>query len=415
MSMSEPTVSQSFRGRRYNMKSAPAITPVTPSKARLNSTNFTQLPMKDVVTPPQSPKTQQQSPTTSAKKRRKSKPKLRDVSSDGRNAQQGYDSPPHCSSNDESNAQTSPTSGGVQSTPTKAYAGPNFHSSPAPSSLPVPSWFSKSVPATPTTGKSLQAMLQINETKLSLSLEEPESHLQMLFRVHKEEKARNCQQVTCPPKLAALTNGSPKSIPHPSPNVSERPSLDLFTMSGEKNNILTSPRSPYKICPQVLFSNNSKPTPVPTKGEARKQADTLKLFLNQPQVSSEKVPEALINYAVAPTTPTKKSLPAQPKYPPSTASLKTPPKRTPPKKTTPHQLPTADSTLSPPKHQRGYRSTNPKVPSPAREYASYLPHSYSDRTEIKTDSVLQFTEMQLYLQRVKAMEPRSIASPAVVS
>lgn len=408
MSMSEPSVPQSFRGRHRTMKSAPAIAPVTPSKARFDGTNFTHLPVKDVVTPPRSPKTQQQSPTISAKKRRRSKPKLRDVSLDGRNTHQGYDSPPHSSSNDESNAQASPSCG-VLSTPTKAYAGPNFHSSPAPSSLPVPSWFSKSVPATPTTGKSLQAMLQINETKLSLSLEEPESHLQMLFRVDKEEKARNYQRATCPPKLAALANGSPESNPHLSPDVSDISSLDLFTMGGEKD-IQTSPQSSYKIRPQVLFSNTSKPSQVPTEEAARKRADALKSFLNQSQVSSEKAPEALINHAAAPTTPTKKCLPVQ---------LKTAPLQTPPKRTTPHKLPNADfqprATQSPPRHRKGYRSTNSQTPSPAREYTPYLSHSYPDRTEIKTDSVLQFTEMQLYLQRVKAMEPRSIASPAVVS
>ena len=411
--MSEPSVSQGFRGRHRTMKSAPAISPVTPSKARFGSTNFTQPPVKGVVTPPQSPKSQQQSPTTSAKKRRKSKPKLRDVSSDGHNTHQGYDSPPHFPSNDESNAQTSPTSG-VQSTPTKAYAGPNFHSSPAPSSLPVPSWFSKSVPATPTTGKSLQAVLQITEAKLSQSLEEPESHLQMLFRVDKEEKARNCQRGTSPPKLAASINGSPESTPNPSPGVSEVSSLDLFTIGGGKD-ISTPPQSPYRIHPQVLFPNTSKAktTQAPAEEVARKRADALKSFLNQPQVSSEKVFETLTSHATGPKTPSKKSLPVQSRYPPSTAPLQTPPKKTTPHPPTSGVQPRA--TLSPPRHQRGYRPTKSQAPSPAREFASHLPHSYSDRPEIKTDSVLQFTEMQLYLQRVKAMEPRSIASPAVVS
>ena len=44
-------------------------------------------------------------------------------------------------------------------TPSKAYAGPSFHASPAPSSLPMPRFFSKSVPNVDKTS-SLQTMLE---------------------------------------------------------------------------------------------------------------------------------------------------------------------------------------------------------------------------------------------------------------
>lgn len=74
--------------------------------------------------------------------------------------------------------------------PAKAYAGPTFHSSPAPSALPMPKFFSKSVPATPA-GTSLQTMMESDASDSSDSTAGPtgreQSQLELLFRAARAE------------------------------------------------------------------------------------------------------------------------------------------------------------------------------------------------------------------------------------
>ncbi|KAL2350482.1 hypothetical protein BJ546DRAFT_820417, partial [Cryomyces antarcticus] len=84
-----------------------------------------------------------------------------------------------------------------------AYAGPTFHASPAPSSLPVPKFFSKSVPAD-TPPQSLQSRLDAeseNSGSSSISdvtppithavpVERHESPLDIFFKADREEKAK---------------------------------------------------------------------------------------------------------------------------------------------------------------------------------------------------------------------------------
>jgi hypothetical protein len=82
------------------------------------------------------------------------------------------------------------------STPsTAAYAGPTFHASPAPSTLPIPSFYSKSVPESP----GIHAMKSLKETRLSESptpatfsniQQQEESPLDFFFKADREEKAR---------------------------------------------------------------------------------------------------------------------------------------------------------------------------------------------------------------------------------
>ncbi|KAL6719639.1 hypothetical protein ACLMJK_001560 [Lecanora helva] len=91
-------------------------------------------------------------------------------------------------------------------TPTKAYAGPTFHASPAASSLPLPKLFSKSVPNVDKT-KSLKAMMEQDTPESSSGSEgspcqgkkvrpisNPKpveaSPLDMLFRADREAKSR---------------------------------------------------------------------------------------------------------------------------------------------------------------------------------------------------------------------------------
>jgi len=404
------------RGRHRANKSTSHANVTTPSKSQYNNTQST---LRNVVTPPQSPaqapKAQQQSPNTSTKKnKRKPKPRPRDVNTDVHHVHHGYDSPT-ASSNDESNAFPPTPTRGSMSTPTKAYAGPNFHSSPNPSSLPVPSWFSKSVPATPSTGTSLQAMLELSEETLSQSLEEPESHLQKLFRADKEEKAKRASVVASMPMLATLAHGSPETRRRQSPDSLDNSFTDVFTMDTEKMTPALS-----EMPPQTLFHAPPQAPRVPGDIEARRQADALRSFLNQPQMSPvgvEAVAERPVNQPTAPFTPAKRrsSPPQHGNYTAPRAQFQTPTKKA------PSQAPRSDRNphfvMTPPKgpknHHSGYHQA-PQTPTPARDY-HYNHPTYPSRADTKNDSVLQLTEMELYLRRVLNLENRAIATPAAAS
>ena len=403
------------RGRHRANKSTPHANLTTPSKPQYNNTQST---LRNVVTPPQSPaqvpKAQQSSPNTSAKKnKRKSKPRPRDLNTDVHHVHQGYDSPT-ASSNDESNAFPPTPTRGVMSTPTKAYAGPNFHSSPNPSSLPVPSWFSKSVPATPSTGTSLQAMLELSEETLSQSLEEPESHLQKLFRADKEEKAKRASAVASAPMLATLAHGSREISRRQSPDSLDNSFTDVFAMDPEKT--IQTPAS--EMAPQALFSALPQAPRVLAGSEARRQANALRSFLTEPQMSPvgvEAVAERPANQPTAPFTPTKRR-PSPPQHGSHTApraQFQTPTKKAPSQSPrldhNPHFIMTPKGPRS---HHSGYHQT-PQTPTPVRDH--YNHPTYPNRNNIKSDSVLQLTEMELYLRRVLNLENRAIATPAAAS
>lgn len=390
------------RGRHRANKSASHITPPTPSKPQFHNHNAQHVPrtVNNIVTPPQSPKAQQQSPgnTSNKKNKRKPKPKPRDVNTTEvhANTHHGYDSPTFSSSNDESNGFPPSPTRGVLSTPTKAYAGPNFHSSPNPASLPVPSWFSKSVPSTPSAGTSLQAMLELSEENLSHSLEEPESHLQKLFRADKEEKAKKA---------------SSRSLETLSPDSSDSGLQDVFTMD---NDIKPSgaPAAPYEVSPQALFRFTEQ---VPkSQFDARKQTDALRSFLNQPSpVTVDKAQDSGATQTPAPFTPAKRrsSPPQHGNHPPQ---FQTPKKST--SQPTNHGRRQSQFVLTPPRGPKGHQSSHPpQTPSPARSHNQQAPPTYTRRNDNKTDSVLQLTEMELYLRRVLNLESRAIATPAVAS
>ena len=105
--------------------------------------------------------------------------------------------------------------------PSQAYAGPTFHASPAPSSLPMPKFFSKSVPEV-NKAKGLTAMMESEVSEEPVSQESSEgspmlekaertqnqireeSPLDIFFRADREEKARARLNNSRSP----LTNGS---------------------------------------------------------------------------------------------------------------------------------------------------------------------------------------------------------------
>ena len=116
---------------------------------------------------------------------------------------------PAASRNDRSTPPLKSTQSGGIATSTKpistpsatAYAGPTFHASPAPSTLPIPSYYSKSVPDSP----GINALQSRKEETSSSGVDSPtpprakiaaaqphreESPLDFFFKADREEKAR---------------------------------------------------------------------------------------------------------------------------------------------------------------------------------------------------------------------------------
>lgn len=121
--------------------------------------------------------------------------------------QNGSPSMPKVSSTPQPNYQTvSLTPGKKNGTPSQAYAGPTFHASPAASSLPMPRFFSKSVPEvnkdagtlSATEKETTESSSEQSEGSPTLAsarrkVEEPvreESPLDIFFRADKEQKER---------------------------------------------------------------------------------------------------------------------------------------------------------------------------------------------------------------------------------
>ncbi|PWW80440.1 hypothetical protein C7212DRAFT_350616 [Tuber magnatum] len=158
-----------------------------------------------VLTPPQTPKTQGFSQGTETSSKKKKKKTTRGRQKDSVPTTKSVPLPFSTAGTNESLKTqsaniTEPIPSGQMTPPKpantsmKPYAGPLFHSSPNPSALPVPKFFSKSVPATPA-GNGLQAMVESedsedNSTTSSSAGQGGESHLQRLFRADKEEKER---------------------------------------------------------------------------------------------------------------------------------------------------------------------------------------------------------------------------------
>jgi len=146
-------------------------------------------PRRNNQTQPPSHKATPSAPETGSKKKpRNNRPK--NVNTSPALTRNGRPSPPLAGS------QTAglPSSTKPIPTPsTAAYAGPTFHASPAPSALPIPSFYSKSVPDSPSLRnlKMMKATAQSPKPALSnCTVQREESPLDLFFRADREEKAR---------------------------------------------------------------------------------------------------------------------------------------------------------------------------------------------------------------------------------
>lgn len=223
-----------------------------------------------IQSPPRSSETNQNNPPktpradggSSKKKKRQRKP--RDITNKGSPEQSNarMSIQPHRSPTTNT-VQMTPTKGPM-STPPKAYAGPTFHHSPAPSTLPMPKFFlSKSLPSAKSQG--LQAMMEEDDNSSNTTGSQPssppvEGPLEQLFRADREEKARKNRLVgdgsdsdstldIFSRDIFAMDPDSPIRTVFKTPRSAMRPAVGeraepLFTMDSLDASLPASPVSP---------------------------------------------------------------------------------------------------------------------------------------------------------------------------
>jgi hypothetical protein len=254
----------------------------------------------------------------------------------------------------------------------KAYAGPTFHHSPAPSSLPVPKFFSNS--ATIRRRHSEDESTDGSQPS-SPSFDNP---LEQLFRADREEKARNRK---------STDSSDNESAP-------ESSSRDIFSMDPESpaRHIFNTPRN--RVAPQgakhsvarPLFTADSpkatsptQPGPQDQENDRRAKALALRQYLLQqpgsPFSASNASPTSASGYAVSP-----QGSPAPRRFTPRTINLG-------------HKL--------------------PELPGYSPSAATHLnrPHfanifdARSDGMRCQTES-RDFTDMENSLRQILKLEPR---------
>ncbi|KAL3425784.1 hypothetical protein PVAG01_02575 [Phlyctema vagabunda] len=136
-----------------------------------------------------------------------------------------------------------PISAKTMATPsTTAYAGPTFHASPAPSALPIPSFYSKSVPDSPGF-KGLKTLREnspggvtsppmSNAAKAENPVDREESPLDLFFKADREEKARARSASS---NLTSVVASGPFPPPAASPNGVQTPSFASQNVARNRN------------------------------------------------------------------------------------------------------------------------------------------------------------------------------------
>jgi len=191
-------------------------------------------PFQQPTTPPRTPRKDNQSasqntsssaaPETGSKQRSRNKNRPKNVMTSPAASRKDRNTPPLTGGQ----SAGMPSSAKPINTPsTAAYAGSTFHASPAPSALPIPSFYSKSVPDSPGVKglKSLKgaalATTESTPTRATSSIERvqrEESPLDLFFKADREERARSASAA----QALAVANG-PFPPPSDSPRNSQTP------------------------------------------------------------------------------------------------------------------------------------------------------------------------------------------------
>lgn len=168
--------------------------------------------------------------------------------------------------------------GKKNATPSRAYAGPTFHASPAASSLPMPRFYSKSVPDINKASSMQTAMKEAAELSSDQSEDSPtpvsaqrvgeeqareESPLDIFFKADREQKARQRLEQQVSPGVQGLSNGTttPDRPRQHSRHSTSGSQGGLFPMELEN-------KEPTRLLHEKAFSDPTASDSVDDKSEA---------------------------------------------------------------------------------------------------------------------------------------------------
>ncbi|MCJ1435115.1 hypothetical protein MMC27_004485 [Xylographa pallens] len=220
--------------------------------------------------------------------------------------------------------------------PSQAYAGPTFHASPAPSALPIPKFFSKSVPVTEKS-PSLSTMMQDdsseglsnksddsptmpNALRVSQHPIREASPLDFFFNADREEKAKRSStdfnsvlnpgfiQIASTPKIVSPI---PEHMRHHSRNATGGSMNEIFPleMDASENSSPTRvirPVDPFSVARRSESSPSIiRTTSAQSEEQAKAKTEALKRFLllSQPHSPSFEAanPSVALNYSSSPS------------------------------------------------------------------------------------------------------------------
>ena len=193
-----------------------------------------------------------------------------------------------------------------QGTPIKqAYAGPTFHSSPAPSALPMPSFYSKSMPSVTSTKTSdtveesqARAVAEANAGNGTAAKKRESTPLDFLFEAARQ--ARDTPRAESPASRSANLSALEDSPLNRSPAPREGGETDFpFELDGNgpnANSIGPAFATPYKERMAALRSPSASPSTAASdldEEERRSTTEALKKLLMNAQASSQHQASAL--------------------------------------------------------------------------------------------------------------------------
>lgn len=208
------------------------------------------------------------------------------------------------------------TPGRSSATPLQAYAGPTFHASPAASALPIPKFFSKSVPAA-NTGTSLKTMMEKEaleapkKTPSDRSGDSPtlakaqrigedqvreESPLDVFFRADREEKEKkrgDSGDAAAGYEAQAVGQSSPTKsfVRHHSRHVTDSSIGEMFSLDIDDKSLNDTPIQEDSKVLSASGSNSPHPTNAPLEPmvqlseevQRKRKTELLKKLLMTPQ------------------------------------------------------------------------------------------------------------------------------------
>lgn len=231
-----------------------------------------------------------------------------------------------------------PSSNPITTPSAAAYAGPTFHASPAPSALPIPSFYSRSVPDSPglkglkqNRDVSISSNSELSASPLQARVSESqreESPLDIFFKADREERAQRARSASSAQHVANATGpfqpppSSRNSHTPPAASVQHRTqrwsqdkrpsSREIFAMEMDGPANLRSPlgpafSTPYKERITAARGPNQSPhsqdSPIQSNIQSSDKSTLLKeyLFNSSPsQFAPQVASQSTNNYSQAP-------------------------------------------------------------------------------------------------------------------